>query len=171
MEEKVLVNLIHVLKRCEVFVGLSNRDLEIVAGLSSWRRSTYDTGEFIFYENTEAKDFYILERGEVSLVVTSKEETGEVIQIPVDNITTGDVFGWSATVAPHFRTMSAISVKPSSVLAVRGAELAKLMDTNHPLGYEVMKGLVRVMGTRLRNLPNRLADREKINLAKKRPLR
>ena len=157
------MNLIQVLKRCEVFVGLGDRDLEMVASLSSWRRSTYDTGEFIFYENTKAEDFYILERGEVSLMITSyKKETGEVTQIPVDNITTGDVFGWSAIVAPHSRAMSAISTKPSSVFAVHGTELTKLMDTHHSLGYEVMKGLVRVMGTRLRNLPDKLAGRRKL---------
>lgn len=157
------MNLVQVLKRCEVFVGLSDSDLEKIAHLPSWHRSTYATGESIFQENIEARDFYILEEGEVSLVVASqKEGTKESVQIPVDTITTGDVFGWSALVAPHLRTMSAICVKPSSIISVRGAELTILMDDNHSLGYEVMKGLVRVIGARLRILPDSLAGKKRL---------
>jgi toluene monooxygenase system ferredoxin subunit len=157
------MNLVQVLKRCEVFVGLGDSDLEKIAHLPSWRRNTYTAGEFVFQEDTEAKEFYILEEGEVSLMVVSqKEGTKEVVQIPVDTITTGDVFGWSALVAPHSRTMSAICVKPTSIISVRGADLVILMDDNHSLGYEVMKGLVRVIGARLRSLPSSLAGKKRL---------
>ena len=157
------MNLVQVLKRCEVFVGLGDSALEKIAHLPSWRRNIYTAGEFVFQEDAESNDFYILEEGEVSLTVAShKEETKEVVQIPVDTITTGDVFGWSALVAPHSRTMSAICVKPSSIMSVRGADLVILMDDDHSLGYEVMKGLVRVIGARLRSLPSSLAGKRKL---------
>lgn len=157
------MNLVQVLKRCEVFVGLDDSDLEKIAGLSSWMSNTYRAGEFIFYEDTLAKDFYILDRGEVSLVVAlPKEGSKEVTQTPVDTITKGDVFGWSSLVAPHRLTMSAICVKPCSVVAVNGAELSQLFDTNSSIGYEVMKGLVRVIGARLRDLRGRLVGKGKL---------
>ena len=157
------MNLVQVLRRCEVFVGLDDSDLEKIAGLSSWRRNTYRVGEFIFHENTVAKDFYILEDGEVSLVVAlHKEGSKELTQIAVDTITKGDVFGWSSLVGPHSLTMSAICVKPSSVVAVGGAELSELMDCNPSLGYEAMKGLVRVIGARLRDLHGMLVGKEKL---------
>ena len=157
------MNLVQVLKRCEVFVGLDDSALEKIAGLSSWRTSTYRAGEFIFYENTLAKDFYILDKGEVSLVVAlPKEGAKELAQIPLDTITKGDVFGWSSLVAPHCLTMSAVCVKSCSVVAVNGAELSQLFDTNCSIGYEVMKGLVRVIGARLRDLRGRLVDKEKL---------
>ena len=82
-------------------------------------------------------------------------------QVPVDTITKGDIFGWSSLVTPHSLTMSAICVKPSSVLIVDGAELIGLMDDNYSLGYEIMKGLVRVIGARLRDLRVRFVGREK----------
>ena len=157
------MNLVQVLKRCEVFVGLDDSDLEKIASLSSWRMSTYRAGEFIFHENALAKDFYILDKGEISLVVTLPEEGAkELAQIPVDTITKGDVFGWSSLVAPHSLTLSAICAKPSSVVAVNGAELSQLFDRNCSAGYEVMKGLVRVIGARLRDLRSRLVDKEKL---------
>ncbi|MBL7209612.1 MAG: cyclic nucleotide-binding domain-containing protein [Dehalococcoidia bacterium] len=157
------MNLIQILRRCEVFVGLDDSDLEKIAGLSSCRRNTYGAGEFIFYENAEAKDFYILEDGEVSLLFTMHNEgSKELAQVPVDIITKGDVFGWSSLVTPHSLTLSALCVKPSSVVAVAGAELSQLMDSNHFLGYEVMKGLVRVIGARLRDLRRRLVAGDKL---------
>ena len=156
------MNIMQVLKRCEVFVGLGDSDLEKIAGLPSCQRNTYSTGEFIFRENAMAKNFYILEEGEVRLVVSHRKEGAkEPSQVPVDNITKGDVFGWSSLVSPYSLTMSAICVKPSSVIVIDGAELSMLMDNNHSLGYEVMKGLVRVIGARLRDLRGRFVGKEK----------
>lgn len=157
------MNLVPLLKRCEVFVGLDDSDFQKIANLSSWRRTTYDAGDFIFQEGTVAKEFYILEEGEISLVVASRKEgTKKLVQVPVDTVTKGDVFGWSALVAPHSRNMSAICIKPSTVVAVSGAELNELMDHNHSLGYEVMKSLVRVIGSRLRDLQSKFVGTEKL---------
>jgi toluene monooxygenase system ferredoxin subunit len=142
-----------------VFVGLDDSDLEKIAGLPSWRRNTYGAGESVFRENDIAKDFHILEEGEVRLVVASRKGRGtkEPVRVSVDTITKGDVFGWSSLVAPHSRNMSAVCVRPSTILSITGAELSHLMDHNHTLGYEVMKSLVRVIGKRLRDLQNKFA--------------
>ena len=156
------MNLVQVLRRCEVFIGLDDSDLEKIASLSSWQRNTYRVGEFIFHENAVAEDFYILEEGQISLVVTLHDEKSKrASQVAVDTITKGDVFGWSSLVTPHSLTMSAICVKPSTVVAVNGAELSQLFERNYSLGYEAMKGLVRVIGARLRDMRSRLADKEK----------
>lgn len=155
------MDIMKMLKRCEVFVGLDDNDLQKIASLSSWQNDIYDTGEFIFHENAVAKNFYILESGEISLVIALyKEESKGWIQTPVDNITKGDIFGWSSLVSPNYLTTSAICTKPSSILMVDGAELGKLLDDNCSLGYEVMKGLVRVIGKRLRDLHHATVDRE-----------
>jgi len=156
------MNLVPLLKRCEVFVGLEDSDFQKLANLSSWQRNTSDAGDFIFREGAVAKEFYILEEGEISLVVISRKEgTKKLMQVPVDTVTKGDIFGWSALVAPHCRNMSAICVKHSTVIAVSGTELNELMDHNHSLGYEVMKSLVRVIGRRLRDLQSKFAGEEK----------
>jgi CRP/FNR family cyclic AMP-dependent transcriptional regulator len=153
--------LVPILRRCEVFVGLDDGDLKKIAALPSWRKNTYNEGEFIFRENVVANDFYVLEDGEVRLVIgVYKEKVKGVTHIPVDTITKGDVFGWSSLVTPHSLTLSAVCVKPSTVLVVSGVELSALMDDNHSLGYEVMKGLVRVIGARLRDLRGRFVGKE-----------
>src|SRR4030066_947545 len=157
------MELLQLLKRCEAFVGLNDNELQKIADLPSWRRNVYSTGDFIFREGAVSKDFYVLEEGEISLLVASRKgETKELIQVPVDTVTRGDVFGWSSLVAPHSRNMSAVCVKRSTVVAVSGAELNELMDCNHSLGYELMKSLVRVIARRLRDLQNKFAGEEKL---------
>ena len=157
-----MVNVIKVLKRCEVFVGLDDSDLQKIANLSSWQRNSYRVGEYIFRQDATAKDFYILEDGEANLVVTVQADAANSIrEIPVDTITTGDVFGWSSLVAPHSLTMSAVCVKPSSVLTVSGTELVGLLDCKQSIGYEVMKGLVRVIGARFRDIRRQFANEGK----------
>ena len=155
------MDVVSVLKRCEVFVGLGDCDLEKVAQLPSWRRETYSRDAFIFQEDVAARNFYILEEGEVRLMIgVYREGVKKSTQVPVDSITKGDVFGWSSLVAPHSLTLSAVCIKPSSVLVISGDELSALMDSDHSLGYEVMKGLVRVIGTRLRDLRGRFVGKE-----------
>ena len=156
------MNLVPLLKRCELFIGLDDSDLQKIASLPSWQRNTCNTGDFIFQEGTVAKEFYILEEGEISLVVASRKEgTKKLVQVPVDTVTKGDVFGWSALVAPHSRNMSAICIKRSTVVTISGTELNELMDLNHSLSYEVMKSLVRVIASRLRDMQYKLAGKEK----------
>ena len=157
------MNLIQTLKRCEVFVGLDDSDIQNMASLSSWHMETYNAGKSIFREGAVSKDFYILEDGEISLTVASYEEgKGEPREIPVDTITKGDVFGWSSLLAPHSRNMSAICIRHSTVFVVNGTELNALMDSNQALGYEIMKSLVRVIGRRLRDLQGKFASKRKL---------
>jgi len=158
------MDIIQLLKRCEVFIGLDDSDLQKIADLPSWRRDTYSAGESVFRENDVAKDFYILEEGEIRLVVASRKGRGtsEPVRVSVDTVTKGDVFGWSSLVAPHSRNMSAICIKRSTVAAVSGTELNQLMDCNRSLGYEVMKSLVRVIARRLRDLQGKLVGKEKL---------
>jgi len=155
-----MINVIPTLKRCEVFVGLDDIDLQKIGQLQSWQRKTYSSGDYLFRQDNMAKEFFILEEGEVNLLLTIGTDTSNnATEIPVDNITIGDVFGWSSLVAPHALTMSAICVKPSTVLSVSGADLIALFDQDHTLGYEVMKGLVRVIGSRFRDLRRRFATK------------
>ena len=163
------MNLIQVLKRCEVFVGLSDDDLQKIADLPSWMENTYEVGHFIFHEDDIANNFYILEEGEISLLVALNEnDLKGVKQTPVDTITKGDVFGWSSLVSPHSLTMSATCIKPSKVLVVDGAELSQLFDRDTSLGYEVMKGLVRVIGARLRDIRRAFARKDNLPFLKSR---
>jgi CRP/FNR family cyclic AMP-dependent transcriptional regulator len=154
------MNLVPLLKRCELFIGLEEGDFQKIANLASWQRNTYYAGDFIFREGDLSKELYILEEGEISLIVASRKGvTKKLMQVTVDTVTKGDIFGWSALVAPHSRNMSAICIKRSTVMSVSGTQLNELMNINHSLGYEVMKSLVSVVARRLRDLQGKLAGK------------
>lgn len=147
------MDLIQVLKRCEVFVGLNDDDLATVANLPSWRIEYFEKERCIFKEHIIARELYVLEDGEVNLFMSQHVRgSDETKLVQVDNVTKGDIFGWSSLVFPHSLTLTAICAKPSTIAIVQGAELVHLMDNNCSIGYEVMKGLVRVVGGRLRDL-------------------
>lgn len=151
--------IVQILKRCELFVGLNDSDLEKIAGLPSWRRHSYRSGQIIFREDTEAKDFYIVEDGTVSLAVAvHREGEKKLTLVRVDAVTKGDVFGWSSLIPPHVRNMSAISVGATTTISVSGNELNKLMDEDHAIGYEIMKGLTRVIARRLRDMHSKVCQ-------------
>lgn len=163
------MNIVKVLKRCEVFVGLDDPAIERIASLP-WRMDRYNKDDFIFHEGSAAQNFYILDEGEIRLVAAMRREgIEEPAAVSVDTVTKGDVFGWSSLVAPHFLVLSAVCVKPSVVAAVRGTELWRFMDANPVLGYEIMKGLIRVVGRRVRDLHRKLAGKNLLALRTESP--
>ena len=140
-----------VLQRAEVFLGLDDSDLSKIAELPSCREVSYQPGEFIFRAGDEAIYLYVLKEGQVDLTMEGppifEQESTEVL---VDRITTGDFFGWSALVGPHFYTSSAICREASQVVVISGAELIALFDKDYQIGYRVYQSLARIIGTRLR---------------------
>lgn len=147
------MSTVEILKRCEVFLGLDDSELQKLVDLPSCREEAYEAQEIIFKEGEEARHVYVLEEGQV--ILTVKMPTGPPKppkQTVVRTITKGGTFGWSALVPPHVLTMSAICKEPSKVVAISGKELQTLFDKDYRLGYEVMNSLLRVIGSRVRNI-------------------
>lgn len=147
------MSALEVLKRCEVFLGLDDNHLQKIVDLPSCREKAYQAQETIFEAGEEAKDFYMLKEGQVNLVVkipSSSDEPSK--QTVVRTITKGGAFGWAALVPPHVRAMSAICKEPSKVVAINGGELCDLFDKDTHLGYEVTTSLLRVIGSRVRDI-------------------
>lgn len=141
------------LKRAEVFLGLDDSDLNKIASLPSSREETYQAQEIIFRAGDEAKYLYVIKEGQINLVMeVPSKSTQPATQVVVDVITKGGLFGWSALVAPHSYVMSAICQKPSKVAVVSGAELSSLCDKENRIGYQILRSLTRIIGSRLRDI-------------------
>jgi len=146
------------LKRAEVFLGLDDGDLSKIAALPSCREEACQPEEVIFSAGDEAKHLYVLKEGQVDLVMEVPSGSGQAVtKVVVDRITTGDFFGWSAIVAPHYYTMSAICKEPSAVVIISGVELMALFDRDYHIGYMVLQSLSRIIGVRLRVMERVLA--------------
>jgi CRP/FNR family cyclic AMP-dependent transcriptional regulator len=142
-----------ILKRSEIFLGLDDSDLKIIASLPSAKQMNFQAGQFLFKAGDTAEYFYILEEGQIYLIVEISEyPDNKLTQITIDIINKGSLLGWSALVRPHLYVLSAVCHKPCKVGVISGQELLTLFEQNLNIGYKVFQGLSQVIGTRYRDL-------------------
>lgn len=138
---------VEALRCCELFPGLSNKELAQIAAIS--RQETYDTGTWICTEREPADRLYILLTGRVQLHVRLSpglEPGGEAI---IDEVEPGRIFGWSSLVKQRRFTASAQAMEPVTAIVIQGDELNALCDQDTHLGFVVLKQLALVIASRL----------------------
>ena len=141
------------LKRAEVFLGLEDKELRMIASLPSSRQEIYKSGHVLFVGGGEAKNVYILEEGQLNVTVQVALHPGEIrSEVVVDVITKGGLFGWSALVKPHLYVLSAVCQHSCKVVVINGRELLDLCERDPGIGYKIFQGLSQIIGSRFRDL-------------------
>jgi CRP-like cAMP-binding protein len=64
-------------------------------------------------------------------------------------LSAGDVLGWSWLFEPYVWHLDARALEPTEAIALNGAGLRDECDTNHKLGYSLMRRSVRIIEQRL----------------------
>ena len=133
-----------VLERARFFSGLEREQLVRVAALGRVRAFPQDTR--IYTVGDAVDDFYVLADGVVRFTLgLGKRETsaGDIIR-------RGDVFGWAPLVEGHERRIAtAYCLTPCEVVAIDGAALHALMESDAPIGYSLMKKLAVLLTSEL----------------------
>jgi CRP/FNR family cyclic AMP-dependent transcriptional regulator len=132
------------------FVGIKDEQLRIIAELSMLTK--FDENELIFREGDSANRFYLINEGKVSLE-TRVEGRGMIV---VDQISSGDVLGWSWLFEPYVWQFDARTLEPTTAWFVYGTRLREECEGNPELGYEVMKRISGVLLHRLQSTRRRL---------------
>ncbi len=141
------------LRRTEVFLGLSDCELQTIAALPSSRIEDFETGQYLFEAGGKAKYLFLLEEGQVEVIVEIPSVAENITRrITVDLAGKGTLMGWSALVRPHFYVLSAVCQKPCKVALVSGEELLALFEKDRNIGFKIYEGLSQVIGTRYRDL-------------------
>jgi CRP-like cAMP-binding protein len=132
------------LAQARFFSGLSKAQLERVAGLGRMRSFPKDTR--IYAVGDAVDDFYVLAEGTVRFTLgLGKRDTsaGDIIR-------RGEVFGWAPLVEGHERRIAtAYCLTPCEVVAIDGAALNRLMESDHALGYALLKKLAVLLTSEL----------------------
>lgn len=137
-----------VLRECQVFSTLNNAELEKVAGLVLEKQ--YKAGTTIFQGGDSAVEFLVLQEGKVALQMTLPKEQAEMSKrITVDIVSRNEAIGWSAIVEPHVYTLTAICLQEVKALSISSTKLRGILLDNPKIGYEVLKGLIKVVASRL----------------------
>lgn len=149
--------VIESLKSSEVFGNLDRDRLERLSGLSRPRHFRQD--EIIFEEGAEATNLYILRSGMAVLEMRLHPVPDRPpIPTPLESITPGECFGWSAIVEPHTYTLSARCQTDCSTLAILGSRLHQEMAADPELGCEVQSAVSRLVARRLADTRLRLTS-------------
>lgn len=135
---------IDVLRNLQIFGGLSNDELELVAELCE--QKTYVSGEQIFREGEPGNRLFIVAEGEVRIsrqIPGAGEEALAVLKA-------GAMFGEMAVFDRSERSTDAISHGGTRVITISRAEFEMLLDFHRDLAYKVLWSVVRVLSSRLR---------------------
>jgi CRP-like cAMP-binding protein len=102
-------------------------------------------GTVLFQEGAEHDDIYLLLDGRVRLEMFVRDRG----RLPLMTVGPGDLVGWSPLFAGHPMTATAIALEPVRTLSFDGQDLRGLCESNHELGYHVMRQIALVLSDRL----------------------
>jgi CRP-like cAMP-binding protein len=139
--------IVELLGRVPVFSTLELDDLERIAQLAVPR--AFDPGQVVFREGDASDTCYIVRSGRARAV----REHSDGRTITLATFGPGDIFGELAMFEDERRSATVEAVQPTSVVAVLGPDMRRLM-AEHP---EISIRLVVALGRRLRETNERLA--------------
>ena len=125
------------------FEGMKREHLELLVGCASNIR--FDAGQFILREGDEANHFYLIRHGQVALETFAPERG----PITIGTLGEGDVLGWSWIVPPNRWTLDARAIQLTRAIAMDGKCLREKSESDHDLGYALLKRFTQVMVNRL----------------------
>jgi len=123
-----------------------------VVGCASNR--VFAAGEFLSREGEQADQFFLLREGRVSLEVHSPNAGA----LRIETLTDGDVLGWSWIIEPYRWHFDARALTRVRAIALDGKCLRGKCDSDHELGWRLLRRFARVMEQRLQSTRLQLVD-------------
>ena len=125
----------------DLFKGVSQRFITRIANASE--EHNYKVNSIIFKKGEQALFFYVLAAGDVHIGL-GETEGRLAVNKP------GEVFGWSALVAPYVYTATARSVKDTKVIKISRDLIEEVIQEHPAEGITVLKNLSAIIAGRLR---------------------
>ena len=132
--------------------GLAQRHLELIAGCG--RTGRFAAGELLFRAGGPADDFFLIRHGAVGLELPVPQRE----PVTIETLHDGELLGWSWLFEPHRWMFDAHAVQDTSVVVFDGACLRGKCETDHELGYQLMRRFAAVLADRLQATRLQLLD-------------
>jgi CRP/FNR family transcriptional regulator, cyclic AMP receptor protein len=136
-------NLARYLKEHPFFTEMGESHIQFITGCASNVR--FNTGDFLFREGQEANQFYFIREGLVALEVYSPQRG----PITVQTLGEGEILGWSWIVSPYQWRFDARVIETIRAIALDGKCLRQKCESDHHLGYELLKRFAPIIEQRL----------------------
>ncbi len=141
--------VVELLGRVPVFSTLEEADLQRIAQLAVPR--SFETGQVVFREGDRSDTCYVVHFGRARAV----HDHGDGRTITLATFGPGDIFGELALFEDERRSATVEALEPTSVLAVLGPDMRRLMAEHTQIAMRLLIALAR----RLRESNERLARR------------
>lgn len=143
-----IVALHNILRRCDLFVGLSNDDLNQIAQLTVLK--SLDRGEYLFHEGEPSKGFYIVQSGGICVHRVNAAGKEQVIYV----FRPGQTFAEASLATEGGYPAGARATEPTTVLLVQKAGFVDLLKHRPELALRMLAS----MAIHLRTLVGQLED-------------
>lgn len=139
-------DLTQVMRRVELFRGLSQEQLQRIANIS--KREVYQRGQTICVQGSLGDKVYIISRGQVEVVV--QDSAGD--SYPVVYLGTGQVVGEMALIDEGKRSASVIGADEDTIVySIPNREFIQLCATDTGIGYVMMRNMAQDLSFKLRH--------------------
>ncbi len=126
------------LENIELFTDLSTKELADIQQIT--KRITLKRGEVIFAQGEFSRDFYVIEAGQVDILVADQLSEPHVVA----TLRSGDFFGEMALFDKNSpRSATARSAQNSTLLQIPGKEFEMLLQTKPNLSFKLLGALSR----------------------------
>ncbi len=112
----------------------------------------FPAGQRIFIEGDPANRFYLIVTGTVVLSAPASEGRSVTLQ----TIGAGDVLGWSWLIPPYSWLFDATAETDVEAIFFYGTRLREECESDHDLGYELMKRMGTIVVHRLQSVRHKL---------------
>jgi CRP-like cAMP-binding protein len=141
------------LKTVSIFSDLDDNEVTRIA--ERCHEKTFAADEIIFVEHTEGDEMYVIIEGEVSIQL---ELANEDDMMPLITLKGGDIFGELSVVDECPRSATARSASDTKLLVLSKKDFDNLMESDHELGYKVMKKIATLVSRRVRHANQKILD-------------
>ena len=133
------------LSRISVFENLRYRELRKVAAIV--HRRNYVRGEYVFFQNDPGLGMYVIEKGEVSVVVMGEGESKKELAL----LKEGDFFGELSLLDESPRSASVIARTNAQLIGFFRPDLFEIMEEAPSTGLKIVLKVAEMIGERLRH--------------------
>ena len=132
-----------ILKQHPFFAGLDDAFCDLVCGCA--KNVSFQAGQYLFHEGEPADWFYLLRHGRVALQIAAPGRGALTFQ----TVGEGEIVGVSWLVPPYRWSNDAKAIELTRAIAMDAACLRRKCESDHDLGYEMMKRFMPVLIQRL----------------------
>jgi CRP-like cAMP-binding protein len=125
---------IDILKDAELFQGLSDDELRLIAEVAQEKR--YQADSVFHHEGTKLETLYFVRSGRVRVELDLDLKPHlERSTFLVDRLRGGEAFGWSSLVKPYVSTATVRAEQDTEVVAIEAARLRRILEEHPHMGW------------------------------------